>query len=133
VFFEARGVGLHLFPVSHSLSLTFSLSLSLSLSLTLSLCLSLSGVTESYYYNNDDYLIKYLDSSKYNDKEKEAMNVLVAQHRAIGTPYVCFGRGTGRYFLNDQNQIHSINFEWKLTSICPPVNNEKEKMQFNKK
>ena len=79
------------------------------------------GATETYYYNNDDYLTKNLDSSKYSEKEKNAVNLLVAQHRAHGTPYVAFGRGSGCYKLNEENKVNSISFEWKLTSICPPV------------
>lgn len=79
------------------------------------------GATETYYYNNDDYLIKNLDSSKYNEKEKYAMNSLVSQHRAHGTPYVAFGRGSGCYLINNENKVYSISFEWKLTSIRPPL------------
>lgn len=79
------------------------------------------GATETYYYNNDDYLTKNLDSSKYSEKEKNAVNLLVAQHRAHGTPYVAFGRGSGCYTLNEYNKVNSISFEWKLTSICPPM------------
>ena len=78
------------------------------------------GATETYYYNNDDYLIKNLDSSKYTEKEKNAVNLLVAQHRAHGTPYVAFGRGTGSYEINHEGKVCSISFEWKLTSIRPP-------------
>ena len=79
------------------------------------------GATETYYYNNDDYLTKNLDCSKYSEKEKNAMNLLVQQHRAFGTPYVVFGRGTGLYELNEDNKVCNLYFEWKLTSICPPV------------
>jgi hypothetical protein len=79
------------------------------------------GATETYYYNNDDYLTKNLDCSKYSEKEKAAMNLLVQQHRAHGTPYVVFGRGTGLYELNEENKVCKLYFEWKLTSICPPV------------
>ena len=79
------------------------------------------GATETYYYNNGDYLLKNLDCSKYNEKEKTTMNLLVQQHRAHGTPYVCFGRGSGAYILNEENKVCSLHFEWKLTSICPPV------------
>lgn len=79
------------------------------------------GATETYYYNNDDYLTKNLDRSKYSEKEKNAVNLLVAQHRAHGTPYVAFGRGSGVYKLTPGNKVCSIYFEWKLTSICPPV------------
>ena len=77
------------------------------------------GATETYYYNNDDYLAKNLDCSRYSEAEKTAMNSLIAQHRAFGTPYVGFGRGTGLYQVNDKNMVDSLFFEWKLTSICP--------------
>lgn len=79
------------------------------------------GATETYYYNNDDYLSKNLDCSRYSEAEKNAMNSLIAQHRNFGTPYVGFGRGTGLYRLDDKNMVDSLYFEWKLTSICPAV------------
>lgn len=76
---------------------------------------------ESSYYNKQDYLTKYLDSSKFTEKEKNNMNTLIAHHQQHGTPYLCFGRGSSTFQLNDENQVTSISFEWKLTSICNPV------------
>jgi hypothetical protein len=39
------------------------------------------GATETYYYDKNDPLSRYLDLSNYNDKEKTAMNFIITQHR----------------------------------------------------
>jgi hypothetical protein len=79
------------------------------------------GKAEMYYYNRNDYLHKNLDSSKFTEKEKLSMDHLIAQHVAHGTPYVCFGRGSGQFILNEDSKVVSIFFDWKLTSICLPA------------
>ena len=74
-----------------------------------------------YYYDKKDYLTKYLDTSKYTEKEKLSTTALIANHRLHGTPYLCFGRGSGSFQLNEENKIIAVHFEWKLTSLCSPI------------
>mmetsp|Transcript_10212 Transcript_10212/g.9900 ORF Transcript_10212/g.9900 Transcript_10212/m.9900 type:complete len:258 (+) Transcript_10212:135-908(+) len=78
------------------------------------------GKAEMYYYNRDK-MHNNLDSSKFTEKEKLSMDHLIAQHKAHGTPYVAFGRGSGLFHLNEEGKVVSIFFDWKLTSICLPV------------
>ena len=79
------------------------------------------GAAESSYYDRADYLTKYLDTSKCSESEKVAMTTLINHHKIHGTPYLCFGRGSGTFQLNEDNLVNSIFFEWKLTSICSPI------------
>ena len=79
------------------------------------------NAAQSYYYDKSDYLTKYLDTSKATESEKAAMTALISHHRIHGTPYLCFGRGSGVFKLNEDNLVNSIYFDWKLTSICSPI------------
>ena len=62
---------------------------------------------------------KYLDTSVLAGKELETMRALAHQCRAAKRPYAAFGRGTGRWVLDDDNRVVEVHMNWRFSSIRP--------------
>ena len=62
---------------------------------------------------------KDLDTSVLAGKELETMRALAHQCRAAKRPYAAFGRGTGRWVLDDDNKVVEVHMNWRFSSIRP--------------
>lgn len=63
-------------------------------------------------------LSKYIDTDSVGDSKKiAAMRALANKISSTKSSYVAFGRGIGRWVLNDENKVVEMHLNWRLTSL----------------
>ena len=73
------------------------------------------GECTEYYFNGK--LSKYIDSDAMSDKQLAAMRTLANKINSSKCSYTSFGRGVGRWVVNDEDKIVEMHLNWRLTSL----------------
>ena len=72
-------------------------------------------VTE--YYSSGK-LSKYVDADGIGDSKRvAALRAVATKIDSSKSSYVSFGRGLGRWVLNDDDQVVAMHMNWRLTSL----------------